>query len=143
MTFLEALYGGQYNEIKQRGGNTDSARMNGNLFLMAFVIICLFLMIAIPVTFSESLNDSLTHFLHKMFGYSSGKAIGRLLAIPLMVIIYFVLTLTVGNKSNYQKHIQGFENCSDDEKRNASKKTLVPFFIVLGVLFVLMISSLF
>lgn len=39
MTFLEALYGSQYQEIHQRGGDGSKARFNGNLLLAVMVLL--------------------------------------------------------------------------------------------------------
>lgn len=55
MTFLQALYGSQYQEIKQRGGDGNKGRINGNVFLSAFIVLIiivilqLFLKYLLPV----------------------------------------------------------------------------------------------
>jgi hypothetical protein len=143
MTFLEALYGSQYQEITSKGRDGASGRLNGNLFLSAFVMITLFLMVAIPVVFSDSFEHEANALLHKVFGYSSGKFIGKLLAIPLIGIIYFIVSKTVGSESNYSKITQAFMKLPDEEKQKANMIALRPFFVVLGLLFALMMASLF
>lgn len=143
MTFLEALYGSQYDEISKRGKDGAAGRLNGNLFLSAFVIICLFLLIAIPAVFSADFTEGMNRLFHKLFGYSSGKTIGKLLAIPLMGLIYFVISKTVGSIANYERLTKIFDELPEAEKQKANKKVLIPFFVVLISLFALMIISLF
>jgi len=142
MTYLEALYGSQYYELKSKGRNSDAGRLNGNLFLSAFIIICIFLAISILFIMSESLSGQITQILHKLFGYSSGKIIGRLLAIPMIVIIYLIISKTVGSVSNYNRFAQSFMAYPDSEKQKANAKVLKPFLIALGLLFILMITQL-
>jgi len=142
MTYLEALYGSQYYEIAKKGKDGSAGRLNGNLFLTAFIIISMFLVIALLVSFTDFSND-INRLFHKLFGYSSGKVIGRLLAIPLMLVIYFVISKTVGSKANYEKIVQSFLTYSDEEKQKATMKLLAPFFIVLGGLLLLSMASLF
>jgi len=143
MTYLEALYGSQYYEITNRGKDGATGRLNGNLFLCAFVIICILLAFALLLTISEDLTNEINSLFNKLFGYSSGKMIGRLLAIPMMGIIYLVISKTVGRKVNYDKITISFSKYPEEEKKKANIKILKPFFIVLGMLFILMMISLF
>lgn len=142
MTYLEALYGSQYYELTNKGRNGDAGRLNGNLFLSAFVIVCIFLIVTLLLSISTDLSHQANNLLHKVFGYSSGKTVGRLLAIPLMGIIYYVISKTVGSASNYARLTQSFMTYSDEEKQKANAKILKPFFIVLGLLLVLMLAGL-
>jgi len=143
MTFLEALYGSQYYEITQKGGNGSAGRLNGNLFLSALIILSIFLIILVLVIISADFKQGIDHLFEKIFGYSSGKTIGKLLAIPLLAIIYFALTKTVGSQVNYGKLTKSFLTYSDQEKQKASMKILKPFFVVLGAFFLLALFSLF
>jgi len=143
MTHIEALYGSQYYEITSKGKDGAAGRLNGNLFLSAFVIICLFLVIVLLTTFFDNFAVETNRLFHKLFGYSSGKTIGKLLAIPLLGLLYFVISKTVGSKSNYEKITKSFMEYPDEEKRKAGMKILKPFLIVLGLLFVLSMVSLF
>jgi len=143
MTFIEALYGSQYYEITSKGRDGAAGRLNGNLFLSAFVMICMFLVIVVIITFSDNFTQEINRLFHKLFGYSSGKTIGRLLAIPLIGLIYFAISKTVGSKTNYEKTTKSFMEYPDEEKQKAGMKILKPFLIVLGLLFVLSMVSLF
>jgi hypothetical protein len=142
MSFLEALYGSQYWEISQQGKDGNKGRLNANLFLSAFIIIALLdfflLMFLIPGVF-DSVTRSLTH----TFGYGSGKAVGKLLAIPAMAVIYFSASKTVGSEPNFKMHVTNFLKRPDEEKKKAIKILLTPFLILLAILFVSLMISLF
>ena len=60
MTFLEALYGSQYYEIHQKGRDGNKGRLNGNLFLAAFVVLFIIAVFMISISFVPGFNDSLT-----------------------------------------------------------------------------------
>lgn len=143
MTFLEALYGSQYYEISQRGKDGAKGRFNGNIFLAVFVMLIILTIIALATTFSQEVDDKLTGKLTDMFGYGNGKAVGRLLAIPVIAILYFIISKTVGSERNYNRLIDNFNQLPEEEKKKANKKVLIPFFVVLIAFFIMMMSSLF
>lgn len=143
MTFIEAIYGSQYSEIIKRGKDGSAGRLSGNLFLSAFIIISLFLVLTLISMFFDGFADESSRFFRKIFGHSSGKTIGRLLAIPLLALIYFVIAKTVGSAGNYEKMTKTFDTLPEEEKQKANKKALIPFFIVLGIFFIVLMSSVF
>lgn len=142
MTFLQALYGSQYAEITQRGKDGAKGRFNGNIFLAAFVILLLITIIALAVTISPSLSRSFTSAAERIAGYNSGKTTGKLLAIPVMALCYFIISRTIGSETNYNRIIAEFNQLPAEQRSKANKKVLIPFFIVLAVFFVLAMSSL-
>jgi hypothetical protein len=93
-------------------------------------------------TISPEFTDEMNSIFHHLFGYASGKAIGRLLAIPLLYLIFLVVSSTVGSKKNYQKTAEFFSQLPESEKKKANLKVLLPFMIVLGSLFILSMISL-
>ena len=141
MTFLEALYGSQYWEISQQGKDGNKGRLNANLFLSAFIILILLngflVLFLIPGVY-----DSATQALTNIFGYGNGKNAGKLLAIPLLGIIYFAVSKTVGSEANFKMQVDSFLKLPDSEKKKANKKLLTPFFILLGILFLASVFSL-
>lgn len=52
------------------------------------------------------------------------------MAIPLMAIIYFILSKTVGSEENFKKNAAAFMQYPDEEKKKANKILLIPFFIL-------------
>ena len=142
MTFLEALYGSQYYEIHQKGRDGNKGRLNGNLFLAAFVVLVIIAVFMISISFVPGFNDSLTKTIRNVFGYSTGKSIGKLLAIPVFAITYFIILKTVGNETNFRRNVDAFMQYPDEEKKKANAKLLVPFFILGIIVFGLAISKL-
>jgi Ca2+/Na+ antiporter len=137
MTFLEALYGSQYYEIHQQGKDGNKGRLNGNLFLSALIILLLIAVLLTCIAFLPGFNDSLTRSIHKIFGYSSGRSIGKLLAIPLFAIIYFIISKTTGSVDGFKTKVDAFMQYPDEEKKKANKKLLLPFFMLLAIIIVL------
>lgn len=142
MTFLEALYGSQYLEIKQRGKDGNKGRLNANLFLSAFIIVIFFVVIALLFDFLPGFDDKSNHFLSSISGGMEGKSLGKLLAIPLLGSIYFIVSRTIGSEINFKNRVDAFMQYSDDVKEKATAKLLVPFCIAVGLLLVLGLISL-
>src|SRR5688572_14580706 len=138
MTFTEALYGSQYNEIHQKGRDGNKGRLNGNLLLSVMVMLAFFVVLLACVHFIPDFNDTLTRKLRKTFGYSTGKTIGKLLAIPLIAIIYLVVSNTVGSKARVNTFIQ----YPDEVKKKANAKILIPFFVLLGLMMLMLFMGL-
>ena len=133
MTFLKALYGSQYYEIYQRGKDGNKGRLNGNFFLSALIVLFILAVLMVCISFVPGFNESMTKSVRNIFGYSRGKSIGKLLAIPVFAIIYFIIIKTVGSKSNFKNKVDAFMQYPDEVKKKANTKLLIPFFI-LGVI---------
>jgi len=142
MTFLEALYGSQYYEIHQKGRDGNKGRLNGNLFLAALIILLLIAVVMTCISFMPGFNDSLTRKIDQVFGPMSGRSIGKLLAIPVFAIIYFIILKTVGSEENFKRKVETFMQYPDEIKKKANAKLLIPFFVLLVIVFVLSISKL-
>ena len=142
MTFLEALYGSQYYEIHQKGRDGNKGRLNGNFFLSALILLFILALMMISISFVPGFNESLTKIIRSVFTYSSGKSIGKLLAIPVFGIIYFVIIKTVGSENNFKNKVEAFMQYPDEVKKKANAKLLIPFFILLIIVFGLAFSKL-
>jgi hypothetical protein len=130
MTYLEALYGSQYYEIQKQGKDGNKGRMNANLFLAALIILLILAIIFIGVSFVPGFNESLTKSVRDIFGRTSGRSIGKLLALPVFAVLYLVLSFTVGSKQKFTAYADKFMQYPDEEKKKANKKLLIPFFIL-------------
>lgn len=143
MTVIDALYGSQYWELKNKGADVQKGRLYGNLLFAATIMIYLFLIIIIWSFISEDFTKDLTRFLKSIFGYSTGKMIGKMIAIPLIAVIYLIVALFFGSKKRYEKSYQNYVNASQKEKDDAIGKMVAIFAIGLLLLFILSITSLF
>jgi len=142
VTFLEALYGSQYYEIHQKGRDGNKGRLNGNLFLSTLIVLFILAVLMVSISFIPGFNESLTKNIRSIFGYSSGRSIGKLLAIPVLGIIYLVIIKTVGSESNFKNKVDAFMQYPDEVKKKANAKLLIPFFILGVIVFGLAISKL-
>jgi len=142
MTFLEALYGSQYYEIHQKGRDGNKGRLNGNMFLSALIILFILAVMMISISFVPGFNESFTKSIRNIFGDSSGRSIGKLLAIPVFGIIYLIIIKTVGSESNFKNKVEAFMQYPDEVKKKANAKLLIPFFILLIIVFGLAFSKL-
>ena len=140
MTFLQALYGSQYQEIALHGKDGNKGRFNGNIFLSVFVVLIIITAIAALTTFSSRAANWFENFAHNASGYNTGRTTGRLLAIPIVAACYLIIANTVGSAKNFSRIITEFTLLPAEERAKANKKVLVPFFIVLG-LFIIFIAS--
>lgn len=141
MTFLQALYGSQYQEIKQRGGDASKGRINGNMFLTAFIILLIIDLVAFFVEISSAGSVSFLNNMLNNFNVVSGKLTGKLLAVPLFIVVYIIVSKTVGTIEKYKMITDEFVQLPEDIKKKANAKLLVPFFILLTLLIVLIIFS--
>ncbi len=139
MTYLQALYGSQHLEITKNGKDGAKGRTNGNIFLSVFIMLVVFVITLGITHFSSSANHEMTSGVQKMFPYSTGKAIGKLLAIPLIAVIYFVVIKTAGTERNYKKLVEEFYQLPESEQSKANQKILIPFFILLALMLVFVI----
>jgi len=141
MTFLQALYGSQYQEITQRGGDGSKGRINGNMFLSAFIVLLIIVLTASFAVISSAASVSFLNNLLNDYSIVSGKLTGKLLAIPLYIAVYFIVSKTIGTKENYNRIIEKFSQLPEDIRKKANAKILIPFFILLALLIVLIIIS--
>jgi hypothetical protein len=95
----------------------------------------------ISISFVPGFNESLTKSIRSVFTYSSGKSIGKILAIPIFGIIYLVIIKTVGSESNFTNKVETFMQYPDEIKKKANAKLLIPFFILLIIVFGLAFSK--
>jgi len=142
MTFLEALYGSQYYEIHKQGKDGNKGRLNGNLFLAAFIILFIIAVMMVCINFIPGFNESFSKKIERAFGSISGRSIGKLLAIPVFAILYFIIMKTVGTEENFKRKVETFMQYPDEIKKKANAKLLIPFFILIIITVCLAISKL-
>jgi hypothetical protein len=143
MTFLQALFGSQYYEIQQKGRDGNKGRLNANLFLTVMIFLVLVLVLFIAFVASPGFEENSTRWLRGLFGSLSGRSIGKILAIPVIGIIYLVVAYTVGSQANFKKQVEGFLQYPEPEKKKAGAKILLPFFVLLIAVVVLAVVKVF
>lgn len=141
MTFIQAVYGSQYYEITLKGKDGNKGRLNGNIFLSAFVVLILLTITGLALALSPHAAGSFENMATRIAGYDKGKAAGKMLAIPVMGLCYLVIANTAGSQKNFTKTVEQFNLLPVEQKNKANKKVLVPFFIVLAIFVVVVMSA--
>jgi hypothetical protein len=142
MTFLEALFGSQYEEIHKQGKDGNKGRSNANLFLAALILLLIIAILMIGVSFVPGFNNSLTGSVQDVFGNSSGNSIGKLLALPAFIIIYLAINFSVGNQQNFTLKVEAFMQYPEEVRKKANARLIIPFFVLLGFVIVLALLKL-
>lgn len=137
MTFLDALYGCQYAELAAQGKDGNKGRFNANLFLSAFVILVFFAVLMIMFFCIPGFESLCNNFLVGIFGHQSGKTAGKLLALPLVALIYFVISRTIGSENNFQRRVETFQQLPIEIQKRANRKILIPFLLMVLVVTVM------
>lgn len=133
MTLLEAIYGSQYQEISQRGGDGSKGRFNGNL-LISVILLLLLLTVLFVLMLIPGMNESITQSMRVFSGSGSGKNMGKLLAIPVLILLVALANFTIGTKNNYNTIIERFNSYPEEVRKKANKKVLIAFFTIFGIL---------
>ncbi len=127
MTYMEALYGGQYWEISEKQKDGNLGRKNGNIFLTIWAMMCLvFLYMLLIRVYPPS-----ARFFSPPRGLS-GRSAGKLITLVLFGTTYPVILYTVGTVRNFNTYVHNFLQYPDAVKKKANKKILLPFFILLA-----------
>ncbi|MDD5150642.1 MAG: hypothetical protein PHC28_09185 [Flavobacterium sp.] len=137
MKFIEALYGSQYYELSTNGKDGMKGRVNGNLLLSAFLTLFILLVLMLLYCFSINFEQFFLEKFHNYFAYFSGKTTGKIVAIPIFALIYFIITKTVGSQENFIKNINKFMKHTDLEKQKANRIIIKTFMIIVFLIFIL------
>lgn len=133
MNFLDTLYGSQYWEIHQKGRDGNKGRTNGNMLLMGLIVLILLVTLLSCISFIPGFESKINQWLRGIFGRASGKSVGKLIAIPFAVLIYFILSATIGNEKNFKKRVDAFMQLPEEKKKRDYKLIMIPY-VILGVI---------
>ncbi|HNF49238.1 MAG TPA: hypothetical protein PLF48_07670 [Chitinophagales bacterium] len=143
MSYLEALYGSQYAELVQNGHSGENGRTNGNLFLTAIIIMSFLCGFGVLMLILSALHFPANEWLNNIAVSTglTGKKMGIFVALPLLIIIYFILNKSLGNEEQYKKYCAAYMQATNEEKESANKKTLRPLFGLIILFFVIIFLS--
>jgi hypothetical protein len=131
MNLLQSLYCNQYLELKQQG-KESAANKNGNVIatvsLFCNVVTVLMLLSVLSNFFADYMGDAIRNVFHG----SSGRMVGRLIAIIGLALTFPIVKFTVGKKEYFDKTIATFEALPEAEQKAASKRGLIYFFGSIG-----------
>ena len=131
MNLIETIYCSQYYELKKSGRDPQKGRLNGTLLSAVMIILA---MVGIGLAANKFTGS---HWLSGLSSVGfSGKFIGRILAIVLLLVIGSTLNFTYGSRQNYNKMMQRWEQLPVEVLEQTVKTALKIFGIVFGVFLV-------
>ena len=132
MNPLKTIYCNQYFELKQQGKEAN-ARKNGTILTTFALVLTLFAIYILWITFFPDAERTMNRFIRKTVGRTSGRMFGKIGAGILMIISYVLVRYTIGTAKSYQNTINYFDKLSSWEQEKISKKgfKLFIFSIVL------------
>lgn len=142
MNLLKAIYWNQYYELKQKG-KAHVARKQGTLLVTIAIVLFIFSIFFLLMVFVPDFEKDSNRFLRKSFGRNSGRAIGKIGAILLILVIYPIINFTIGSsKVYYDSIVKSSLLLSADEQKAMSKKGLKSFLLPVILFGIAMIALL-
>ncbi|MCD6011997.1 MAG: hypothetical protein K0Q79_1859 [Flavipsychrobacter sp.] len=137
MNLIQTIYCSQYYELKKSGRDYTKGRTNGTV-LVAAILLLIIIAVIVPYCVYVPGNG-----IDRMFRGTgmSGRAMGKILGLGGLALLYGILNFTAGSKSSYDRMIQQWENMSDDELKATVKKAMKIFFVAFGLFLIAMIAA--
>lgn len=137
MNFIETIYCSQYYELKKSGRDPQKGRLNGTLLSATVLILGLVGLFLVVNKFVPG------HLISSGSGYGfSGRFIGKIVAIVLLLVIGGILSFTIGSKENYNKMILQWEQLPESVLEQTIKTSLKIFGIVFGLFLLVIVIGL-
>ncbi len=128
MNIIETIYCSQYYELKKSGRDPQKGRLNGTLLSATVIILAI---VGIALVANKFIGS---HWLGDLSSSGfSGKFIGKILAIVLLLVIGGALSLTYGSQANYNKMMLKWEQSPVDVLEQTIQSALKIFGIAFGL----------
>ncbi len=138
MNYIQSLYCFLIQGRLKENQSVSDSPVTGNIVLSVSIILILtgvlFVLMAIVPDFRDYMED--------IFDGRSGRTIGRLLVIGLLVLIYPIIHFTVGSQKNYMGIKKEFFDSPEEQREVYASKgkklffgSLIIFFIGMGLTF--------
>lgn len=116
MNLFESIYCLMYHDRLKEGYKPSGSPLTSNIVLsLCFVMIIVTLLLLMAFFVPDALED--------LFGGGrSGRTIGRLMAIGLLIVIFPIIYYTIGTDKNYDSIINRFTNLSQVEQQEVVTK---------------------
>ncbi|MFT5619002.1 MAG: hypothetical protein ACI85I_002239 [Arenicella sp.] len=106
--------------------------------ILASVMIVMWLFSLAFLTFPFGLGEGIIDGLQSVFGYSTGKTIGRVSATVLFIIIYPLVKYTIGSQKSYNTIIESYLKTPQENRGEIAGKGL-SYLIISIIVFVVAI----
>ena len=136
MSTLESIYCYMYQYEADSRQGYDPRKMGT---ILTAVVLLMWVAAAFFILLPFGLGDALIDVLQDIFGYSSGKTIGRVGAAAIFFLIYPFVLLTLGSKKRYDKTIERYLSIEEGEPRSLQAAKGLSTVIISSVVFVVAI----
>ena len=134
MNLIETIYCSQYYEMKKSGRDPQKGRLNGTLLSSVIIILVL---VGIGLAANKFASNHLVGGLTRM-GFS-GKFIGRVIGLLLLLAVGGALSFTFGSQANYNKLVLKWEQLPVEVLEQTVKKALKIFGVTFGIFLVVVV----
>ena len=135
MNLLESVYCYlQYEKIKE-GQPVSYDVKSGNIVVSLCIVMLIFGGFFLLFTVSPNTADAVEDFFKDVFGRTTGKAIGQLLLLFLLVIVYPIITRTIGTQDNFERITAELLKMTKVEQEKISKKGST--FFIFSIIFMI------
>ena len=136
MNLFDCVTCNQYYELVKTGRDGKKARFNGNLLNT----VCIFLLLLTLVTLFFMNSASGKDFFNRLaliFGERSGKGLGELMAIPVLAIIYLVISKTIGTQTRFERITAEFDSLAEIDKKAIFRRGTIFVFSCIGLFLII------
>jgi hypothetical protein len=142
MNFIEIIYFSQYYELKKTGKDPMKGRLNGTL--LSATVIILNLVSLILILFKVAPHSGIVHSISHLFsGYEgSGRGLGKLIALALLVVIGGLLWNTTGSEASYKRIAEKYLQLSEEAQQKTVKQSLYIFLFSFAFFLLLIFTTL-
>lgn len=141
MNILSTLYANLYHDRIKEGLSVSGSPVTGNMVLTCCLTMALLSSFFVIYLLFPSIADTTEGFLKSIFGRGLGRTIGRIMAILLVLIIYPIVSYTIGSQANYDKTISTYESFSVARKNQIAKRGGLFMYCTLGVIVIPILLS--
>lgn len=137
MRFLEIIYYSQYYELEKTGKDPQKGRVNGTL-LSATIIILLIASAGMLLSEFAPHNAIVAGIQRFISGWGGGgRALGKLVAALLLVVIGGLLWFTVGSVASYNRIAEKYKQRPEEEQKKTIRQSLYIFLFTFGLFLLL------
>lgn len=135
MKLIDDILFSQHYELKKKGKPVGSAKNTG-LLLCSVLVVLLLLDLAFLLYVTGILKVA-------SIGGLSGRSTGRLLAIPVVAIVFYFLYKVAGNQEKYEAMVARNEALSSEAQEVLYHSAMKRFLSIFGTLFGILLLEMF
>lgn len=141
MTYPETIFAFLHHGRQKENKPLAKIPRTANVVLTVCFVMLIMSVFFTLILISPSLGNGIEDFLEDVFGRTSGRAIGKILAILIMALVYPVIKYTIGTQENFNRLKNIYLGLLPEEQALAAKKGARFFYLCLASLAVPFVLS--